>query len=62
MQGNTNGLCTKIKNNFAPYIICIHYKAHRMTLAFRVVSSNAEVEKVENLIKEVFQYFYQSPK
>ena len=62
MQGNTNGLCTKIKNYFATYVIGIHCMAHRMNLAFGVVSSNAEVEKVDTLIKEVYQYFCRSHK
>lgn len=39
IQGNTNGLCLKIKIYSTPYEIGIHYMAHRMNLAFGVVSS-----------------------
>ena len=62
MQGHKGGLCKKIKNNLAPYAIPIHCMAHRMNLAFGIVSNFGCVSKVESLIKEIYQYFYRSPK
>ena len=62
MQGHKGSLCKKIKNDLAPYAIPIHYMAHQMNLAFGIVSDFGCVSKVESLIKEIYQYFYQSPK
>ena len=62
MQGHKGGLCKKIKNDLAPYTIPIHCMAHRMNLAFGIVSDFGCVSKVESLIKEIYQYFCRSPK
>ena len=58
MQGHKGGLCKKIKNDLAPYAIPIHCMAHRMNLAFGIVSNFGFVSKVESLIKEIYQYFF----
>ncbi len=62
MQGHKGSLCKKIKNDLAPYAIPIHCTAHRMNLAFEIVSNFGCVSKVESLIKEIYQYFCRSPK
>ena len=62
MQGHKCVLCKKIKNDLAPYTIPIHCMAHRMNLAFGIVSDFGCVSKVESLIKEIYQYFCRSPK
>lgn len=62
MQGHKGGLCKKIKDDLAPYVIPIHYMAHRMNLAFGIVSNFGCVSNVESLIKEIYQYFCRSPK
>lgn len=45
MQGHRNGLCTKIETYFAPYITAIHCMAHRINLAFGIVSKYARVKR-----------------
>ena len=55
MQGHRGGLCTKIQSSCAPYVTPIHCMAHRMNLAFGVVSKHAPVQKIEVLIKEIYQ-------
>ena len=57
MQGHKGRLCKKIKNDLAPYAIPIHCMAHRMNLAFGIVSDFGCVSKVESLIKDIYQYF-----
>ena len=57
MQGHKGGLCKKIKNDLAPYAILIHCMAHRMNLAFEIVSNFGYVSKVESLIKEIYHCF-----
>ena len=57
MQGHKGGLYKKIKNDLVPYVIPIHCMAHRMNLAFGIVSDFGCVSKVESLIKEIYQYF-----
>ena len=62
MQGHKGGLCKKIKNDLAPYAIPIHCMAHRMNLTFGIVNDFGCVRKVETLIKDIYQYFFQSSK
>ena len=62
MQGQRNDLCTKMQTSCSPYVVGIHYMAHRMNLAFRVVKKFPSVNKVEDLVRELYAYFCQSPK
>lgn len=40
----------------------IHCMAHRMNLAYKIVSTSPIVSKVEDLIRELHSYFCRSPK
>ena len=62
MQGKRIGLCARLQTSIAPYILGIHYMAHRMNLAYNIVSSFPTVSKVEDLIHELHSYFCKSPK
>ena len=62
MQGHKNGLVTKLKDFATPYIVDIHYMAHRMNLAFGIVSDYPLIYKVEDLIKEIYRNFCWIPK
>ena len=43
-------------------MISIHCMAHRMNLAFKIVSNFPLVSKVEELVREPHAYFCRSPK
>lgn len=48
MQGHKNGLVTKLKDFyyfFASYIVGIHYMAHRINLAFRIVKNYFQIHR-----------------
>ena len=62
MQGHKHGLVTRLKYFAAPYIVGIHYMAHRMNLAFGMVNNYLLIYRVEDLIKEISRHFFQSPK
>jgi hypothetical protein len=62
MQGQRNGLCVKLQLSASPYMLSIHCMAHRMNLAFKIVSKFPLVSKVEALVREVHAYFCRSPK
>ena len=62
MQGQRNGLCAKLQLSASPYMLSIHCMAHRMNLAFEIVSKFSLVSKVEYLVREVHAYFFQSPR
>lgn len=62
MQGHMNGLCVKSQIICSPYMISIHYMIHIINLAFKIVSKFPSVSKVENLARELYSYFCQSPK
>lgn len=62
MQGQRNGLCARLQLSASPYMIGIHCMAHRMNLAFKIVSNFPLVSKVEYLVREVHAYFCRSPK
>ena len=47
MQGKMNYLCVKLKLLASPYMIRIHCMAHRMNLAFKIVSKFPLVPKAE---------------
>ena len=57
MQGQRNGLCTKMQASCSPYVVGIHCMADRMNLAFRVVKKFPSVNKVEDLVRELYAYF-----
>lgn len=38
MQGQRNGLCVRLQLSISPYMISIHCMAHRMNVAFKIVS------------------------
>lgn len=57
MQGNRNGLYIHLQTSVASYMIPIHYMAHRLNLAYKIVSTHTCVAKVEELIDEVYAYF-----
>jgi hypothetical protein len=46
MQGQRNGLCVRLQALTSPYMLSIHYIAHRMNLAFKIVSKFPSVSKV----------------
>jgi len=60
MQGNRNGLCIHLQTSVAPYMIPIHCMAHRLNLAYKIVSTHICMAKVEELIDEVYAYFSKS--
>ena len=62
MQGQRNGLCVKIQLLASPFMINIHYMAHRMNIAFKIVNKFPLVSKVEELVRETHAYFCRSPK
>ena len=62
MQGQRNGLCVRLQLSAAPYMLGIHCMAHRMNLAFKIVSTFPSVSNVEYLVREVHAYFCRSPK
>eukprot|EP01018_Ginkgo_biloba_P020839 Gb_12925 [translate_table: standard] len=62
MQGQRNGLCVRLQLSISPYMLSIHCMAHRMNLAFKIVSKFSHVCKVEDLVREVHAYFCRSPK
>ena len=62
MQGQRNGLCARLQLSDSPYMLSIHCMAHRMSLAFKLVSKFSLVSKVEYLVREVHAYFCRSPK
>ena len=62
MQGQRNGLCVRLQLSASPYMINIHCMAHRMNLAFKIVSKFPSVSKVEDLVRQTHAYFSRSPK
>jgi hypothetical protein len=62
MQGQRNGLCVRLQLSASPYMLSIHCMAHRMNLAFKIVSKFPSVSKVEDLVREAYAYFSRSPK
>jgi len=62
MEGQRNGLCVRLQLSAAPYMLSIHCMAHRMNLAFKIVSKFPLVSNVEYLVREVHAYFCRSPK
>lgn len=62
MQGHKNGLCIKLQTSCSPYITAIHCMPHRMNQSFKIVSKYLIVTNVEDLIRELYSYFYRSPK
>ena len=62
MQGRRNGICARMQLSASPYILSIHCMAHRMNLAFKIVSKFSLALKVEYLVCEVHAYFCRSPK
>jgi hypothetical protein len=62
MQGKRNGLCVRLQLPSSPYMLSIHYMAHRMNLAFKIVSKFPLVSKFEYLVQEAYAYFCCSPK
>ena len=62
MQGQRTGLCARLQTSIAPYMLGIHCMAHRMNLAYKIVSTFPTVSKVEDLIRELHSYFCRSPK
>lgn len=47
MQGHKNGLVTRLKEFLAPYVVGIHCMAHKMNLAFGIVSNSPQIYRVE---------------
>ena len=57
MQGERTSLCARLQTSIAPYMLGIHYMAHWMNLAYKIVSTFPTVSKVEDLIHELHLYF-----
>jgi hypothetical protein len=62
MQGERNDLCFRLKLSTSPYMLSIHCMAHRMNLAFKILSKFPLVSKVQDLVYEAYAYFCCSPK
>lgn len=62
MQGQRNGLCVRLQLSTSPYMLNIHCMAHRMNLAFKIVSEFPSVSKVQDIVRETHAYFSHSPK
>lgn len=62
MQGHRNNLCEKLQMSIAPYMVLIHWMAHRLNLPRKIVHGHEEVVRVDELIHELYAYFYRSPK
>ena len=62
MQGQRNGLCARMQLSDSPYMLSIHCMAHRMNLAFKIVSNFSLISNVGYLVCEVHEYFCWSPK
>ena len=62
MQGQRNGHCVKLQLLASSFMISIHCMAHRMNLAFKIVSKFPLVSKVKELVHETHAYFCRSPK
>ncbi|KAH9296664.1 hypothetical protein KI387_044244 [Taxus chinensis] len=62
MQGHRTGLCVRLQTTVAPYMLPIHCMAHRMNLAYKMVSNHENVAKLEDLIRELHAYMSSSPK
>ena len=56
------GFCVKLQLLASLFMISIHCMAHRMNLAFKIVSKFPLVSKVEELVRETHAYFCHSPK
>ena len=62
LQGQRNSVCARLQLSTSSYKLSIHCMAHKMNLAFKIVSNFSLVSKVESLVREVHAYFFQSPK
>ena len=62
MQGHRTGMCVRLQTTVAPYMLPIHCMAHRMNLAYKMVSNHENVAKLEDLIRELHAYMSSSPK
>lgn len=62
MQGQRNGLCVRLQLLTSPYMLNVLCMAHRMNLAFKIVSKFPSVSKVEDLVRETHAYFSHSHK
>jgi len=62
MQGNKNGLCVQLETSVSLYMIPIHCMGHILNLAYKIVTIDTCVAKVEELIDKVYVYFSKSSK
>ena len=62
MQGQINGLYARLQLSASSYMLIIHCMAHRMNIAFKIVSKFSLVSNAEYLVREVHAYFCRSPK
>ncbi|KAH9316632.1 hypothetical protein KI387_025259, partial [Taxus chinensis] len=62
MQGYRTWLCVQLQTTMAPYMLPIHCMAHRMNLAYKMVSNHENVVKLEDLIRELHAYMARRPK
>ena len=57
MQGNRTGLSVRLQASVAPYMIGIHCMAHRTNLAFKILSKERLVNKVDILVDDLHGFF-----
>ena len=62
MKGQRNGICVKLQLLASFFMISIHFMAHRINLAFKIVSKFPLVSKVKELVRENHEYFFHSTK
>jgi len=62
LQGHRNGICIIIQIIVAPYLIPIHCMAHRLNLAYKIISVHDDVAKIEDLVCELYSYLMNSSK
>ena len=62
MQGNHNSLFVRLQASTAPYMIGIHFMGHRTNLAFKILSKERLVNKVDILVDDLHGMFCRSSK
>ena len=63
MMGKTGGLAAKLRDKHCPTLLNIHCVCHRLALACtHSVADIAQVERVETNLRQLWKYFYNSPK
>jgi len=62
LQRVRGGVTMQMKEKYAPFMIGVHFVAHRCNLAFKVLSSLEIFAKIEKVMAVTHTYFSKSPK